>query len=148
MENLSKFAERLNELMEEENLTNKDLEKRSGCPSTSISAWRTKNVYPKLSNQLKLSKYFQCSIDYLFGLTDNRKTLRREIPLSFSERVRQLSESEGKTKYQIAKACEFHNSEFTKWLKKGLIPQAETLIKIADYLNCSVEYLLGLSDIR
>ncbi len=33
----------------------------------------------------------------------------------------------------------------TKW-KQGTIPNGETLIKLADYFNCSVDYLLGRTD--
>ena len=33
----------------------------------------------------------------------------------------------------------------TKW-KNGTIPNGDTLIKIADYLGCSVDYLLGRTD--
>ena len=33
----------------------------------------------------------------------------------------------------------------TKW-KNGTIPNGDTLIKIADYLDCSVDYLLGRTD--
>ena len=33
----------------------------------------------------------------------------------------------------------------TKW-KNGSIPNGDTLIKLANYFNCSVDYLLGLSD--
>ena len=33
----------------------------------------------------------------------------------------------------------------TKW-KNGAIPNGDTLIKIADYLDCSVDYLLGRTD--
>lgn len=28
----------------------------------------------------------------------------------------------------------------------GYLPRVETLIKIADYLNCSIDYLLGRTD--
>ncbi len=33
----------------------------------------------------------------------------------------------------------------TKW-KQGTIPNGETLIKLADFLNCSIDYLLGRTD--
>lgn len=33
----------------------------------------------------------------------------------------------------------------TKW-KAGAVPNGETLVKIADYFSCSVDYLLGRTD--
>lgn len=34
----------------------------------------------------------------------------------------------------------------TKWKKTGSIPSGDTLIKIADYFNCSIDYLVSRSD--
>lgn len=45
----------------------------------------------------------------------------------------------------VAKELHIASSTVTSW-KNGSIPNGETLIKIADYLDCSVDYLLGRSD--
>ena len=37
----------------------------------------------------------------------------------------------------------FSNSTFTTWKKRGTSPQGEALLKIANYLETSVDYLLG-----
>ena len=42
----------------------------------------------------------------------------------------------------LAKILGFSNATATKW-KSGSIPGGEALIKIADYLDCSIDYLLG-----
>ena len=46
----------------------------------------------------------------------------------------------------VAKAIGLSTAIATKW-KNGTIPNGETLTKIADYFNCSVDYLLGRTDI-
>lgn len=45
----------------------------------------------------------------------------------------------------IAKAIGLSTATATKW-KNGAIPNGEALKKIADYLDCSVDYLLGRTD--
>ncbi len=45
----------------------------------------------------------------------------------------------------VAKAVGMSSATATKW-KNGAIPNGEALIKIADYLDCSVDYLLGRTD--
>ncbi len=45
----------------------------------------------------------------------------------------------------IAKAIGLSTAISTKW-KNGSIPNGEALVKIADYLGCSVDYLLGRTD--
>ena len=45
----------------------------------------------------------------------------------------------------VGKAIGVSSGIITKW-KQGGIPNGETLAKIADYLDCSVDYLLGRTD--
>lgn len=42
-----------------------------------------------------------------------------------------------------AKALGLSSAIVTKWKKTGAVPKGETLNKIADYFNVSVDYLLG-----
>lgn len=58
-----------------------------------------------------------------------------------------LCENNQTTPNAIAKIIGISNATTTKW-KKGSIPNGETLIKIADYFDCSVDYLLGRTDIQ
>ena len=46
---------------------------------------------------------------------------------------------------QVVKDVSVATGSITKW-KTGSIPNGETLLKIADYFNCSVDYLLGRSE--
>ena len=46
----------------------------------------------------------------------------------------------------VAKAIGLSTATATKW-KNGAIPNGEALTKIADYLDCSVDYLLGRTEI-
>ena len=44
---------------------------------------------------------------------------------------------------QVAIQCGFNKSSVTNWKKNGYAPRQEILIKIADYFDVSVDYLLG-----
>ena len=46
----------------------------------------------------------------------------------------------------VAKTIGVSNATCTKW-KNGTIPNGETLLKLADYLNVSVDYLLGRTEV-
>lgn len=46
----------------------------------------------------------------------------------------------------VAKNIGISSGSLTKWKNDNVLPNGETLIKIADYLNCSVDYLLGRTD--
>lgn len=43
---------------------------------------------------------------------------------------------------EMVKDLDLSTSMPTRW-KNGLIPNGETLVKLADYLNVSIDYLLG-----
>lgn len=43
--------------------------------------------------------------------------------------------------------CNISKNTLSSMQSGGYLPRVETLIKIADYLNCSVDYLLGRTDV-
>ncbi len=65
----------------------------------------------------------------------------------FFERLYLLCENKGIKPNTVAKAIGVSTAIATKW-KNGTIPNGETLTKIADYLDCSVDYLLAGRIIR
>ncbi len=44
--------------------------------------------------------------------------------------------------------CDLSKNTLSTMQSRGYLPRAETLIKIADYLECSVDYLLGRTDVQ
>lgn len=62
--------------------------------------------------------------------------------MSFWEVFSDLCNSKGTKPNPVGKKVGVASSTITQW-KNGSIPNGETLIKIADYFDCSVDYLLG-----
>jgi len=60
-------AERIKELMSEENLTQVGLEKKTGIKQNTISAWLLGKKEPSIRSLWLLADYFQVDIDYLVG---------------------------------------------------------------------------------
>lgn len=54
--------------------------------------------------------------------------------------------SRGTKPNPVAKEIGISSGIITKWKTIGTLPNGDTLIKIAEYLDCSVDYLLGLTD--
>ncbi len=63
----------------------------------------------------------------------------------FWKRFYSLCLANGKKPLQIVKELSIASGIITKW-KKGTIPNGETLIKLSEYFNCSVDYLLGRTE--
>lgn len=63
------FGERLKELRKERGYGQIQLAKEIGVGKSVISLWELNRCEPTLSNLIKLSLYFNVSIDYLAGLS-------------------------------------------------------------------------------
>lgn len=63
----------------------------------------------------------------------------------FWERYSALCEIKGSKPNPIGKIIGVASSTIAQW-KQGTIPSGDTLLKIATYFDCSVDYLLGRTD--
>jgi len=63
--------------------------------------------------------------------------------MTFVERVLELIEENNITKNKLLTDLKLGKNSFVNWLERGTIPSGDVLIKIADYFNVSVDYLLG-----
>ena len=67
--------------------------------------------------------------------------------MEHSELILQILKAKNISAYKVAKNTGISESLFSKWKKK---PTSEisslNLVKLADYLECSVDYLLGRTD--
>lgn len=59
------FAERLKDLREEKNLSQKSLAEKIGVSFSIICYWETNKSEPTAPNLVKLADYFNTSVDYL-----------------------------------------------------------------------------------
>lgn len=64
----------------------------------------------------------------------------------FWERFYNMCVKNGTKPNPVAKEINISSGIVTRWKIEGTLPNGETLIKIANYLNCSVDYLLGRTD--
>lgn len=65
----------------------------------------------------------------------------------FWERFYNLCISMGTKPNPVGKKLGISSGVISKWKNEGTLPNGENLIKLADYLNCSVDYLLGRTDV-
>jgi transcriptional regulator with XRE-family HTH domain len=68
--------------------------------------------------------------------------------MEFSQRLRQLREEKGMERQDLANYLNMSYSTIAKYESGVRFPDKETLQKIADFFNVSVDYLLGRTDVR
>lgn len=145
MDNL-KFAETLKELIEENKLTHQDIEKATGTSNGNVSMWINQKVVPALPGLVRLSTLFNCSIDYLLNRTDDKASCKPEIVSSLDKRLKELAQEKGKSLGKIAVDLKINETNLYRWARGKTLPSLNNLLLLADYFNCSVDYLIGRND--
>lgn len=143
---MNDFQERLQELLDEKKLNRLNLAKRIGISSTTVNGYFNKNYYPSIDIAIKLSEFFDCSLDYLFGLSDDRENKYKEKDTKLF--VNNLKRVVKENKVPVAKAFEnmkLGEYDYYRW-RDGKFPRTINLIEFAKYFDVSIDYLIGRSD--
>lgn len=111
--------------------------------STMCERYLEEDVTPDIVASIKLAMYFNCSLDFLFGLSNNKGSspILEFSSERFFENYTKLLEKNGLSHWRFAHNTTISESSARKW-KKGTKPSVETLIKIAKLLNSSIDYLV------
>ncbi len=142
MENITK---RLKELFDDKEFDKDDLIKFFNFQDeTLFYIWKRGDSVPSLINLDKLSRYFNCSMEYLFGRTEDFGENNYEEMKPFDKQLKKIMKEKRVTQYKMIKKDNICSSNhFHKWNKLKSIPTPETVVKLADYFNVTVDYLLG-----
>jgi len=69
-----------------------------------------------------------------------------QSPQSLAERIKVTAKDRKITVAQMLKDCELNKDLISTTQNKGYYPRVDALLRIADYLDVSVDYLLGRTD--
>lgn len=142
MEATVNIGERLSELMNEKEISNKELANVLGVAIATVGYWKKGRNTMRLSQFIAIANYFNCSLDFLSGRSE---TVIDFIPKKcppFYEHLRSILKSKNITRYRITTDTKVKSSHFVDW-KNGSDPQIHSLIELADYLDVSLDYLVG-----
>ena len=142
---MENFADVLKDLIIEKDLSLRKLGEESGFTSGQLSRW-TNGKFPTIDNAIKLAKYFNCSLDYLFGLNEERNYANYiNIDYDFNiflKRYKLLLIENKMSHAEFSRQSNLSESCLRDW-KKGHKPLTDTLVILAKNINCSIDFLLG-----
>lgn len=61
--------------------------------------------------------------------------------------IKELAKAKGISTTKMLEACNLNKNTLSSMQSRGSMLKVDSLAKIADYLDCSVDYLLGRTDI-
>ena len=110
---------------------------------STITKYKAKRSYPKLQFAIKIADYFGCSLDYLFGLTDDYKK-KTYLPCPpFYQVFQELLKSRNCTRYRLFIDLDFDDQIVDNWYYGRTTPAVDSVIRIANYFGCTLDELVG-----
>lgn len=139
------FTENLKDLKNESNKSLRQLAAESGVSAMQYSRYLNGSI-PTIDIILKIAKFFDCSLDYLFGLSNERKvkkytTYNYDIS-QFLINYEKLLNQNGLIHYKFIKTIGYDESIIRHW-KSGSTPRLDIIYYIAKNLDGSIDDLIG-----
>lgn len=111
-------------------------------PSTILSLLRGDGL-PYVDTLVSLADHFRCSTDYLLGLTDRLEDIPFKKRPPFPEQLTFLLNHFKITKYRLEKQTGLSEKTVNRWHNGKTQPTIESLIRLANFFDCSVDFVLG-----
>lgn len=143
MDFLSNFGDFITEQLIRSDISVFELSKRSGINNSVIKRWQTAEFMPSLDSLIRIADYFNVPIDFMIGLSDYPTLVRLDPPCTFAHQLQLLMQQRNLTSYRLAKDCNVGRAAVSKWLLEQRVPNFESIVIVAQYLNCSVDFLIG-----
>ena len=142
------FQKRFKEILDESDHKRSELVKLIPISQSTLSNALTYGIIPSTKTLIKIADFFDISLSFLLGKTDNEDFYKNSSPASFLSRFETLCSEKEVTHYKVANDCLFDKSNISRWISKGFLPELEILELLCDYFNVSFDYLLGRTDYK
>ncbi len=137
------FRERLQDFLDEHALKKADFAKASGISLARVYAILRGNAAPSLETALKAADYFCCTLDYLFGFREDYSERNYAVVASVCERVKESIDAAPLSRYKLSRMTGIDQSDLHHWYHGRERPELVSLLRLAEPLNASLDYLSG-----
>ncbi len=108
-----------------------------------INYWLRGDCIPSFRYSILLADFFNISLDYLFGRSEDISENSYKNPPPFHQHIKKILKEKKVSQYKLVKDKVVQPNTFHSWCTKFNLPKMKTLIKLADYLNISLDHLVG-----
>ena len=127
-------------------MTAKQLGSVLNVAESTISLYENGKRAPDYEMLKKISAYFGVSVDYLLDNSEPVEATSSSLAAGFGMLMRQVREEKGITVEQMAVDLGMPTTLLIGIEAKSVPPSLNAAIKIADYLEVSIDYLLGTDE--
>ena len=134
----------LSELLKEHSMSADALARQIGLSGSIVRRWRRKTPAIKLEHLLRVAEYFKCSLDFLCGRVAEDKGFNKEAKPNFAAKIKTVIAESKIPIERVSKETEIDRSNIYDWLNGVSMPTTTSLIRLAEYFKCTIDYLVGL----
>ncbi len=144
-----KFKNRINELVEE-NTDRKvvQLAVEMKLDYRTLSYAIKYGIVPSTRKLITIADFFNVSIPYLLGESDNYYFEIANERKTFAQRLKEICEERGQNTYQLSVTSLGNGNYIQRWIDKNYIASLNLVETLASHLDVSIDYLLGRTDER
>ena len=140
---LENFPDVLKELIVE-NLANlTEVSDELKCGESTLSRYTTGKALPTLEMTVRLADYFSVTTDYLLGLNEENTASKFKQCPPFSKRFEEVLTYFHISRYRLIQMTGIAESVMRYWVQGKTEPTIPSVVKIAQALGCTVDFLLG-----
>lgn len=146
------IGERIKKLRKAKGISQVTLAKATGVSKQSLYKYENDIVASIPSDKIEaIAEQLSVSPAYIMGWDDEAVHLPREnsstcTPQETANLIKTLASSKGIAVSKLLQDCELNKNAIFTMQSSGYFPRVESLTRIADHLNVSVDYLLGRTD--
>ena len=140
------FQKRITDLVDESNTKKSELPALMGVDYSSLSNALNYGIIPTPRILIRIANYFNVSINYLLGRSNDDSFFKSSKNKSFKDRLTSLCSEKDVTIYKVSQECFIERSYFSKWINNNYFPSLEMLDILCDYFGVSIDYILGRTD--
>ena len=131
MKDFPDFADRLSELIFESGKNIKQISDELGCGNSTVYHYTTERYLPNLEMTVKLADYFNCSTDYLLGITAESNAEGFNACPPFGKRFTEVLKEKDVSRYLLKTKTGIAESVMRYWAQGKTTPSLVNLVKIA-----------------
>lgn len=103
---IESFVDAINDYILSKNTSPTAFAREIGCRDCCVSRWLNGTNTPSLEYVLMVADYFNCSVDYLFGLSENKAYKSAQTKSTFAERFLLLQAKSKKASILLQSSAE------------------------------------------